>query len=109
MICCNRTKEKVTVSELNEYVFYNPTLDEDLYRFETHVKCSDDARHEASLIIEKGSVPDNYSNDKPLQSFVNDYLKSGHYHLDAFKALDVLTKDTLEFDEAVLLSVLYSE
>ena len=109
MICCNRTHERVTLSPNKDYIFYNATLDEDLYRFETYVKCSDEAKAEALEIIKNGVIPDNFSNNTELQAFVSNYLNCHHFHLDSFKKLEVLKQDKLEYDEAVLLSILYHE
>lgn len=109
MIYCTRTHERVTLSPNKDYIFYNSSLDEDLYRFETYVKCSDEAKAEALEIIKEGVIPDNFSNNAELQAFVANYLKCQHFNLDSFKKLEVLKQDKLEYDEAVLLSILYHE
>lgn len=109
MIYCNRTNKRVLLSRNKDYVFYSPELDEDLYRFETHLVCSDVARDEAELFIKEGVIPDTFSTNKQLQEFASNYLRCGHFHLDSFKKLEVLKQDKLEYDEAVLLSVLYHE
>lgn len=109
MICCIRTHERVTLSPNKDYIFYNPSLDEDLHRFETYVNCSDEAKAEALEIIKNGVIPDNFSNNAELQAFVSNYLQCHYFHLDSFKKLAVLQQDKLEYDEAVLLSILYHE
>lgn len=107
MIHCKRTNTRVVISPLMDYPFYNPSLDEDLYLFETTLATSVEAKREASTLKQSKRIPSNYSNDKELQSFIQGYLDTGDYNLQHFKALEVLTQDKLEYDEAVLLSIMY--
>lgn len=109
MIYCIRTNERVSLSRDVDYIFYNPNRDEQLLRFETYVKCSDEAKAEALEIIKQGEIPDNFSNNVELQAFVSSYMNRGFFELSEFKELEVLKQDKLEYDEAVLLSVLYHE
>ena len=107
MFYCKRTNTPVTVSSLLDYAFYNPILDEDLFLFETYANCSETSKTEAKETIKLGYVEDDYSNNKPLLSFVNNYLKSKTFNLMDFKKLDVIHYDYFEYDEAVLISVIY--
>lgn len=107
MFYCKRTNNPVTVSPLRDYVFYNPILDEDLFLFETYANCSEASKTEAKEIIKRGYVEDGYSNNKPLLSFVNNYLKSKTFNTMDFKKLDVIKYDYFEYDEAVLISIIY--
>ena len=108
MILCLRTNNRVAVSPVATYSFYDAELDEDLYMIETYLDVSQDAKDEAKSLKEQRCVPENFSNDSQLSAFIDSYLKTGDYELAEFKKLDVLRQDYLEYDQAVLLATMYT-
>ena len=93
-----RTMKPVKLSELEEYSFCNE--DEDLYLHEIVIRVSQDALDESKEIV-KG-IPDNFTNDLQLLKLV----KSNAFNLNEFKNLSLWSQDALEYDQAVLLSLL---
>mgnify|MGYP000320112339 CR=1 FL=1 len=51
MFVCKRTGEAVEISELENYPFYSPEIDEDLFLFETSPDVSQEAWAEAKGLI----------------------------------------------------------
>lgn len=106
-ITCSRSGETVSLSSSPTYPFTNTSLDEDLFFFETKLNTSLTSKEEAKDLFLKKAIPSNFSNDKQLQLFVSNYLKHKTLDLSSFKELDVLKSKELEYDEAVLLSILW--
>lgn len=107
MIICKRTNEKVQPSELTDYVFYNPNTDEDLFLMETQLVTSEAAKQEAFQLIKDNHIPENFSNNNQLEEYTRNYLKTRIFDIPTFKSLNILKKEQFEYDEAVLLNVIY--
>lgn len=93
-----RTLKPVKLSELEEYSFCNE--DEDLYLHEVVVRVSQDALDESKEIA--NAIPDNFTNDLQLLKLI----ESSTFNLHEFKSLSLWSQDALEYDQAVLLSLL---
>lgn len=104
-ITCNRTQNPVELSEVLSYPFSNGT--EDLFFFETTLNSSQAAKNEALALFHSKNIPFNFSNDKELEKLVRKYLNTNVIDLKDFKQLSVLKNNQLEYDEAVLLSILW--
>ena len=107
---CNRTGHNaLLLSTLEGYLFTNPDLDEDLYFMEVKLNISDEAVAEARQIFDKQEIPENFSNDKELLAFVKKDIDEPIADYEAFKKLDVVFADEWEYDQAVLMAVLYMQ
>lgn len=107
---CERTgKNDLVISALDDYLFTNSDLDEDLYLFEVKLNVSDKAIMEAKLLYNDGNVqiPENYSTDKELESFVRKEIEDSDLDYAGFKKLDAVYAKEWEFDQAVLMALLY--
>lgn len=106
VILSKDTHTPVRVSELEEYGFYCPASEEHLFKKQTYANVSYTAMQEGRQLVKDG-IPENYSNDKQLEEFVRAYLDTGRFVLADFKKLDALSGRVLEFDESVLMAILY--
>ena len=107
MFVCKQTGEKVEISELENYPFYSPEIDEDLFLFETSPDVSQEAWAEAKGLI-NAPLPENFSTNKQLEQFMRSAINDHKYDLKAFKALDIhKSNQPWEYDEAVLMALFY--
>lgn len=104
-----------TLSSVNtEYSFESLVSDENYYAIEVEPDVSDAAKDEAKQLLVSRAIPSNFSNDKELQTYADDLLSGKcEFTLDKFKSLDIIQtfsknpKHSLEYDEAVLLYLIW--
>ena len=107
MFKSKRTNKPVILSELPNYPFQSVEDDEDLYFFEVEPKVSKTAMDEAVQLLNNREIPDNFSVDKQLTQFSQDFLKTNKMNLEKFKALDVFKHEEYEYCQAVLVSLIW--
>ena len=98
-----RTLKPVSISPLDNYSFCNE--DEDLYAIEIVVDVSK-AAYEESQHWKQNPIPDNFSNDTQLLELVKKYQATGTYESSDLKQLSLWEQSSLEYDQAVLLSLI---
>lgn len=99
----SRTLKPVSISPLDNYSFCNE--DEDLYAIEVVVAVSK-AAYEESKHWKQNQIPDNFSNDSQLLELVKKYQATGTYESSELKQLNLWEQSSLEYDQAVLLSLI---
>lgn len=99
----SRTLKPVSISPLDSYSFFNE--EEDLYAIEVMVDVSKNA-YEESKHWKHNQLPDNFSNDTQLLELVKGYQETGTYDSSEFKQLNLWEQSSLEYDQAVLLSLI---
>lgn len=108
-VCTRTGHNALLLSTLEDYLFTHPEIDEDLFLMEVKLNVSDEAVAEARQIFDKQEIPENFSNDKELTAFVKKDIDGFAIDYEAFKKLDVVFADEWEFDQAVLMAVLYMQ
>lgn len=103
-VCDARTNQPVAISEVEGYTFFNG--EEDLYLMEVVLKVLDTARGEGRQLMQS-QIPHNFSLDLQLMQFVRKTMSGEIMDLQEFKALDVWEQSYLEYDQAVLLSMIF--
>ena len=99
----SRTLKPVGISPLDSYSFCSE--DEDLYAIEVVVDVSKNA-YEESKHWKHNQLPDNFSNDIQLLELVKRYQEIGTYDSSELKQLNLWEQSSLEYDQAVLLSLI---
>lgn len=99
----SRTLKPVGISPLDSYSFCSE--DEDLYAIEVVIDVSRNA-YEESKHWKHNQLPDNFSNDTQLLELVKKYQQTGTYESSELKQLNLWEQSSLEYDQAVLLSLI---
>ena len=76
---------------------------------EVKLNVSDAAVAEAREIFNNQEIPENFSNDKELSEFIKKDFEDFGVDDGAFAKLAVVFEDEWEFDQAVLMAVLYMQ
>ena len=108
-VCARTGNNALFLSTIEGYLFTNPDLDEDLYFMEVKLNVSEAAVAEAREIFNNQEIPENFSNDKELSEFIKKDFEDLIDDYEALAKLAVVFEDEWEFDQAVLMAVLYMQ